>query len=167
MKLPSELFHHNRWATLRLLEACEALDEAALDAAPGGTYGSIRATLVHLVAAEERYVSLLGGAAQPEPPLRESAGFPGFDRLRERAQRTGDLLAGLAETMPGETIIEDEDDGRPYTLRAVVPLIQALHHANEHRTQVCTTLTAIGVESPALGVWEFAEDTDRAPRVTA
>jgi hypothetical protein len=71
-----ELFKHNRWANLRLLEACHVCSDEQLDASVVGTFGSMRQTLVHLLAAEERYVSLLGGP-QPERPLRESEGFPG------------------------------------------------------------------------------------------
>jgi len=41
-------------------------------------------------------------------------------------------------------------------------LAQALHHGNEHRGQINTLLTAIGVEPLALGVWDFAEETNRA-----
>ena len=51
-----ELFKFNLWANLRLLEACADLEIVELNAALPGTFGSIGETLVHLVAAEERYV---------------------------------------------------------------------------------------------------------------
>lgn len=57
-----ELFRHNLWANLRLIDACRGLSDAQLDAAPaGGVFGAVRATLRHIVVNEERYLkSLLG-----------------------------------------------------------------------------------------------------------
>jgi uncharacterized damage-inducible protein DinB len=89
--------------------------------------------------------------------------------LDELARYHDDLAARweqfLAQPFDAErTFAIDWEDGFVRDVPAGVVLVQALHHANEHRTQICTTLTAIGVESPQLGVWEFAEATNRAPR---
>ena len=48
------LFHHNTWANLKLLDFCEALSEEQLNTSAIGAYGSVRATLLHLVRAETR-----------------------------------------------------------------------------------------------------------------
>lgn len=77
-----ELFRHNLWANLRLIDACRGLSDAQLDAAPaGGVFGAVRATLRHIVVNEERYLkSLLG------QPLDGSSGppaaIPSLDELR-------------------------------------------------------------------------------------
>ena len=34
-------------------------------------------------------------------------------------------------------------------------LIQTIHHGNDHRTQVCSTLGALGEEVPELDGWDF------------
>jgi uncharacterized damage-inducible protein DinB len=34
-------------------------------------------------------------------------------------------------------------------------LIQAIHHGNDHRTQICSTLGALGEEVPELDGWRF------------
>jgi hypothetical protein len=39
-----DLFRHHLWANLRLLDSCEGLSDAQLDATVHGTFGSIRAT---------------------------------------------------------------------------------------------------------------------------
>lgn len=151
-----EMFRHNRWANLRLLDACEGLTDAALDAGATGTYGRARDTLVHLLAAEERYTVLLGGQ-QPERPLRESEGFPGFAELRARAERSGDALITIATQDPHDKILRGTRGGEAYEMRAVVPLVQAINHATEHRSQVMTILTQQGVEPPDLSGWAFGE----------
>ena len=49
------------------------------------------------------------------------------------------------------------NQGEEYQLRAVVPLLQAIHHANDHRSHIVTTLSQIGVEPPTLSAWAYGE----------
>ena len=58
-------------------------------------------------------------------------------------------------------------DGIDRDVPAGIVLNQVLHHGNEHRTQINTTLTSIGVQTPDLGLWDFAEATNRALQRTA
>jgi uncharacterized damage-inducible protein DinB len=37
-------------------------------------------------------------------------------------------------------------------------VVQALHHGNDHRTQICTVLSTNGYESPDLDVWTYWMD---------
>jgi uncharacterized damage-inducible protein DinB len=92
-----DFFMYNLWANRRLLDACEQLSDAHLDATVKGTYGSIRQTLIHLIGAEEGYVRALTGTA-PTPLLREFSTFPGFDELRRRAEQSGNALITFAKT---------------------------------------------------------------------
>jgi uncharacterized damage-inducible protein DinB len=158
-----EFFKHNLWANQRLLQACQACSDAQLDAGAVGTYGSIHNTLVHLLAAEERYVNLLGGwqsgGQEPERPLRESEGFPGFDELLARAQASGEALIQIATDDPYTELLQGTYGDKPYTMRTIVPLVQAINHAHEHRTHVMTILTQQGIEPPDLSGWAFGEAT--------
>jgi hypothetical protein len=53
---------HHVWATLLLLDRCATLTPDELRLTAPGTYGSIHATLGHLVAADRRYlVGITGG----------------------------------------------------------------------------------------------------------
>jgi uncharacterized damage-inducible protein DinB len=47
------LYRHKTWATLRLIEHCQGLDDDQLEATIPGTYGTIRDTLRRLVDSEE------------------------------------------------------------------------------------------------------------------
>ena len=31
-----------------------------------------------------------------------------------------------------------------------------LHHGTDHRSQICTALTSLGVDPPSIDVWDFA-----------
>jgi len=54
-----DFFKYNLCANRRLLDMCEKLSDAQLDATMIGTYGSVRETLLHLFAAEEGYARAL------------------------------------------------------------------------------------------------------------
>src|ERR687887_75129 len=69
-----ELFRHKAWATLKLIEFCQTLDAEHLDATLPGTYGSVRATLVHLVNADHGYYRSLTGE-QLGPAFDKDAGL--------------------------------------------------------------------------------------------
>ena len=61
----AELFRHNLWANLTLIDLCLTLPGEILETNVPGTFGGIRETLTHMVGAEERYLlALAGGSAQ-------------------------------------------------------------------------------------------------------
>ena len=36
-----------------------------------------------------------------------------------------------------------------------------IHHGTDHRSQICTALTTLGVEPPLIDVWAFGLQTGR------
>jgi len=158
-----DAFGHNAWATRELLLLCQGLTEAQLQTSAPGTYGSIIATLRHTVSSEAGYCERLTGEDLPWDRRSESPS------LAEVAQRHDDLAARwgrfLADPFDAErTFVVECHDGTDYDVPAGVYLAQALHHGNEHRAQICTVLSSIGVTAPALGLWDYAEATERAKR---
>ena len=147
-----ELFKHNLWANLCLLDACAGLDDAGLDASAVGTAGSIRDTLAHLVNAEARYVAMLHEVPHPPP---EYFRFPGFAELRQRAQASGEALITFVEGQDLDRVVRGVFQDRPYALTAASPLVQAVNHATEHRAHVNVILTQRGVEPPVLDAWAY------------
>jgi uncharacterized damage-inducible protein DinB len=147
------LFRHNRWATRQLMAFCTQLTGAQLDYTAPGVYGSIRATLDHIVRNEENYTALLtDGAWQPAPAAAE-----GLAGLAERGERVAAALIDLAAQDHTTHVLEGEWRGQPYSIAAVIPLTQAIHHANEHRAQIATLLTLQGFNPPVIDAWAYDE----------
>lgn len=144
---------HNVWATAEVLGFCRGLDEQTLHATVPGTYGTILATLRHLIDCEmESLYRLLGRESaypwQPGPMVR-------LDLLIERAA----LLATVWE----EFLASDVDSERPlppeegiHPIPAGIVLAVVLYHGSEHRGQMCTILSAHGHEPPDLTPWGYA-----------
>ena len=160
------LFQHNTWANLKLLEFCAALSEEQLDTAATGTYGSIRATLHHLVGGEVSYVHRVTGKLPNTPSFRDR--FPGWAVLKQAAQWTGDELLQLALSARADTIVEEWSDD--HKIKVEYPLaslmLQAINHATEHRAHVSTILTQLGLEPPSMDGWAYMEETGEFQETT-
>jgi uncharacterized damage-inducible protein DinB len=150
-----ELYRHKTWATLRLIEYCQGVADEHLDATTPGTFGTIRETLRHLVVAEEGYFRMLTRERLSEPL---SDGPVALDELAERIRRLGprwELLAQDAEVAGREVTSSDG-----WRMPGAVPMAQAIHHADDHRSHVLSILGARGLEVPepnGLDVWGYAE----------
>jgi uncharacterized damage-inducible protein DinB len=150
----TDFFKYNLWANLCLLDACAQLSDAQLDATTGGTFGSVRETLMHIFSSDEGYARHwhFTGAA-PTPRLKEFTTFPGFDELRRRAQRSGKELIAVAEQGDLNQILY-LDDGT-YEAPVIVVLIQAINHGIDHRSQIATLLSQQDIEPPDLDGWSY------------
>ena len=152
----SEFFKYNLWANLRLLEACSQLTDAQLDFTTQGVYGSIRETLIHIVAGEERDMRDCNLAHLIlTPQLDESTPFPGFNELQQRTKRSGTALIQVAEQADPNAILHLPED---YVAPMFVVLIGAISHALEHRSQIATLLSLQGIKPPRLDIWGYNND---------
>ena len=151
------------WATLRLLDTCRALSSEQLETMVEGTYGPILETLRHLVGADASYLYALtgGDVAVIDEGAMDVAG------LRAAMERNrAAWVSLLAQDLdPDAVVVRRRPDGSESHAPMGVRLAQALHHGTDHRSQVCTALTTIGIEPPAIDVWDFANEHDRLAEV--
>ena len=152
-----ELFKHHLWANEKLLGACDRLSDEHLDASVGGVYGSIRLTLLHLFASETRYVAAIHNQPRPDE-LHEEKPFPGLAALKAYARTTGEDLIALAQTVGPDDRMQGQNRGESYDLPLSIPLAQAINHRTEHRANITTIMSAVGLEAPPLDVWEYARE---------
>lgn len=148
----STFFKHNLWANLKLLNACAQLTDEQLDFTATGHYGSIRETLLHIFSAEERYARDCGLAIEDDP-LSESAPFPSFDTLKQRAERTSTHLMTVAEEADVSEVLH-LDNGN-YDAPIIIVLLQAINHGVDHRSQIATLMSLQGVSPPRMDGWGY------------
>jgi uncharacterized damage-inducible protein DinB len=145
-----KLFEHNNWANHQIIQACSALSDEQLDAEPpSAMFGSIRQTLVHLVASQQGYLALL-----TLPLEARSAVRPTFAELQEVARASGEGLLALAggEQKPLSSQLQTRDG---YLVAPWVVMVQVINHATEHREQIKNMLSALGVTPPEIDGWDF------------
>lgn len=156
--LLDDAFAHHIWATERLIDACATLTREQLATSTPGTYGSILATLAHLVSSDGWYLSFF--RAQPAP-IDEESNVTLAD-LRAAIAANGaiwrDILA--ADPDPEADLVERGDEWE-FHQPAGLRLAQAIHHGTDHRSQVGTALTSLGIEPPEIDLWAYGEATGR------
>jgi uncharacterized damage-inducible protein DinB len=158
-----EAFRYHRWANLHLLDVCAKLPEEQLQLTSPGTYGTIAATLHHLVAAEHRYAERFTG---DKAVTNEEDEFPGVARLRELACESADQLIEAAGKGKPKVVDVDWPDGK-YRLDLTVVIVQALHHGNDHRTHICTILGHHHIPYGDMDVWAYGDATGGIVQVSS
>ena len=154
--LLAEGFNHNVWATLRLIDVCLDLSEDQLQTTVPGTYGSILDTMRHLVGGDTDYLHVLtgGDVAQIDETTMDLRALR--DEMVRNEARWADAVQRHPD--PDVVIVRHRDDGSESAALAGTRLHQALHHGTDHRSQICTALTSLGVEPPEIDVWAYAWD---------
>jgi uncharacterized damage-inducible protein DinB len=157
--LLADAFGHHVWATLRLLDACLALSPEQLETTVPGTYGSIIGTIRHVVGSDASYLHLLtaGRLLEIEEDRMD------LPTLRETMERNGPEWASLVaqDLDPDAMVPRHRDDGTDSFVPLGVRLAQALHHGTDHRSQIATALTTLGVEPPEIDAFDFAQQDGR------
>jgi uncharacterized damage-inducible protein DinB len=148
-------FRHSAWATRGLIDFCRQLSDEQLNAGAVGSFGSILATLKHMLGAEASYQFVFSGKF-PAWNWRDEEAQP----LEEIAPWVDDLAAFweelLSKPFDAEVLLhQDFQTGESRDVRAGIVVAQALHHGTAHREQVATILTSLGFEPPDLDVWEY------------
>src|SRR5438105_6275577 len=151
---------HDVWATEQLIARCRSLSEGQLELSVPGTYGSVRATLAHIISADEGYLVRLLGVKLHEPVTGWTA-----MTLDDLAAHLAHVKTGVERVfadgeVDGDRLIGDTPlrapGGRRFEMYAWVPATQFVHHGNDHRAQIATTLSAHGIEPPDVQVWPLA-----------
>ena len=124
-----------------------------------GTYGSIRETMQHLVGADCGYLFVIGGGARP----RIDEGTMDLAELRAEMEANGPAWTEVLdeEIDPEEMLLRTWDDGSSLLAPKGIRLAQALHHGTDHRSQICTALTQLGIEPPLIDAWDYGFHVNR------
>jgi uncharacterized damage-inducible protein DinB len=160
-----DAFSHHVWASVRLLDACIPLSPEQLAASVPGTYGSILETARHLVGSDSWYLFRITGDRgyvidEEHMDVRElRAEMDGHDAEWSR-------LLGQ-DLDPGTILVGRNDDGSETHVPTSLRFAQVLHHGTDHRSQICTALTTLGLEPPDIDVWAFGEQDGRVVEVPA
>jgi len=154
-----DAFAHHAWATLRLIDSCLALSTDQLATAVPGTYGSILDTMRHLVGADASYLFVTSGGGTAAIDEDEMD----LEELRATMESHGTAWSALLAQGPDTdaVMVRRRDDGSESHAPMSIRLAQALHHGTDHRSQICTALTALGVEPPFIDVWDFGAEDGR------
>ena len=148
-----ELIRYNNWANAQVFAACQKLAADQLAAAAPGAYGSIRETLEHIIRAEADYVGRLTGD-RPQPAFRWKDQAALADLFAFAGQVASALLDAI-QRIPPNHIVHEEEDGSTLDYQARALFIQIINHGIEHRTNITTILSGLGLPAPEVDGWGY------------
>lgn len=156
------LFEHNNWANAQIMQACLTLGDEQLDATPkSATMGTVRETLSHLVKSQRGYLRLL---TLPVEQRQASSWSPAFTELPSALDETGEALLALVRDEPQLQKAGRVETTDGYLVEPWVVLLQIINHATEHREQIKSMLTALGITPPSIDGWDYGEAVKASAR---
>lgn len=163
--LLSDAFAHHAWATQELIDSCSTLTEAQLGTLVLGTYGTIIDTFRHIVQSDSWYLSFFSGKQHVIPDdLLETLGLA---ELRSAMTRNAAAWTRvLASEIDPDAVVVESGEGWELHSPMGIRLAQVVHHGTDHRSQVCTCLTSLGLTPPEIDVWAYGRASGRERPVT-
>jgi uncharacterized damage-inducible protein DinB len=143
-----------------MIDACLDLSAEQLETSVPGTRGPMLETLRHIVAGDADDLFILTGDRGYSVDVDRMS----LSKTRAVAERNGSGWAEfLSRPLDLDAVVREVDDTDGYQRWAPVGfrLAYALHHGTDHRSQICTALTTLGVGPPRIDVYDFGLDTGR------
>ena len=146
---------YNRWMNETIYAACEQLSDADRKTDRGAFFGSIHATLNHILWADQMWMHRLTGSEKPKASgitgsLEQHADFD--DLKRERAAFDAMIEDWAASLDPawleGELNWHSGSTGRDMASPRWILVTHMFNHQTHHRGQVHCLLTQFGMETP-------------------
>ncbi len=147
-----EMLDHNYWARDQQLRVCGGLAQDELQRPLGGSFESLHATLVHLLAVEWLWLERWRGRSPKA--LLAPVELPTLAAVSERWKSIEKEMRGYfaaldeAALVRPLTIVSTRGEQWTYPLWRMV--IHLLNHQSFHRGQVTTLLRMLGAEPPRI-----------------
>ena len=154
-------FHH--WATDLVLDALSAASAAMLDRPWGGSFGTGRALLRHVVGVERLWCDRWGGIspkALPDYPARHA----GREFRAEWEEIKKDQQRFIQALTPGQLagdLTYVNIKGETWTYPFADILVHCANHGTYHRGQLTHLLRDLGLSAPSTDFLIFADEQRR------
>jgi len=143
---------YNEWANCRLYDAAAALDDAQYRADTGAFFGSIHATLNHLLVTDRIWVDRFDSLDCAQPAL-DTILFEDFSSLRMARVAEDSRLRGFIKALSEADLSRDisyaNSSGARFTQTLASALDHLFNHQTHHRGQVHCLLTHLGGKTAA------------------
>jgi len=162
LKLDFQLMaRYNQWMNERLYAAAEQLDEVQWHADRGAFFGSIAATLDHILAADTHWMKRFAAAlpdlasldavrALPLPELVRGITLPDFARLRSEREAMDaaivDFTREATDDLYARPLHYVNSAGESHVKLSGLVLRHVFNHQTHHRGQVTTLFSQLGVD---------------------
>jgi uncharacterized damage-inducible protein DinB len=146
----TDAWNYHQWAIERTLESCQNLSAEELTRDLGGSFASVRDTLVHTLMADSAWWHRTQGLAYTRP---DPANFPDLESIRSAWQPFYQHWAEvLHNTVPETPMPYSAFDGTKYTNTLEEIMRHVVNHGSYHRGQIAMMLRLLG-KTPVATDW--------------
>jgi uncharacterized damage-inducible protein DinB len=140
------LIEYNRWANQRVCRGAGELSSSEFVREMGGSYGSVRTTLVHMLWAEWLWLQRWQRLSPKERFAPEDfATQQAIDtRWAEIYRQQCSVLSALTERLLAERVSYENFQGETWTYSRAHMLQHVVNHSTHHRGQVVAYLRQLG-----------------------
>lgn len=142
LDLMDDLYAYNDWANQKILALCGGLTDEQLDRPRDIGFGTLRATIFHILTAEQIWLERWRSVAWrefPRDPVGMSINAMG-DRLRDVAEQRRELVAASRNQRWGDRIQYADSSKNRYDHRLFDLLLHVANHGVHHRAQALNYL---------------------------
>lgn len=152
---------YNQAANTRLYQACAELSEEARTRDRGAFFGSIHATLNHLLLGDRIWMARFRGEQVPSTGL-DAILYAEFDELHAARVLMDAKICAFMDDLDDDwlagTIAYRNNEGRDLRDPVEVLLAHFFNHQTHHRGQVHAMLTQAGHRGPVLDLHHVLDD---------
>ena len=154
---------YNGWQNQWMFAAVDTLDDTAREADRGLFWGSIRATLSHLMWGDMMWMSRFDGGAAPDKPLTETGSAYDWSALRAERPLLDARIKAWADgaedgAFDGDLTWWSGAMGKEMSKSYAMCVAHFFNHQTHHRGQVHAALTALGVKTDDTDIPFMPED---------
>ena len=161
----SLLFEYNAWANHRTLEACAGISNDKFLSKAGGSFGSLRNTLSHIMDVEWLYHERWNGRSPSGLPKAED--YPDLTSIRTRWQTVESDLKRYVKNLPASEITRVVEFRNTKGILYHHPLWETMqhmvNHSTYHRGQVTTLLRIVGGQPIGTDMLAFYRERSGQP----
>jgi uncharacterized damage-inducible protein DinB len=156
-----QLYAYNAWADQRTVAACEALTTDQFLEPLGGSFGSVRNTLAHIMDVEWLYIERWHGRSPSGFPKPEN--YPDLAHIKDRWASINVDIDQFLRELTNKRLTEITEFRTTKGILYRHPLWQVMqhvvNHGTYHRGQVATLLRQLGVTPHATDLVLFYRES--------
>lgn len=142
--------HYNRWMNEKLYAACARLTDDQRRRDQGAFFGSVHATLNHILYGDLAFMSRFTGDP-PHPPALGEEIHAAFEALHAARTEMDERLVAFAGGLDADWLARplsyvSNVDKREHTLSRCVLVTHLFNHQTHHRGQITTLLSQAGID---------------------
>jgi len=145
------LYRYNRWANATILNAVAPLSKDDFSRKLGGSFPSVRETLVHIMGAEWIWLRRWKGVSPPA--LLSAAEFPNLNSIKHRwpeiEAEQMEFVAGITDALLQQPLKYVNLKGQVFEYPLGREMQHLVNHGSYHRGQVTNFLRQLGAQPVA------------------